>query len=105
MFWFVPGAKVQFLFEITKRNQTSSGIGKHSKPKRYLTNHILGSDWKLITPYFAVSPYFTLAFLTIVQSFRCSIAGLSPTNIFDASWSPLSCQSSHARATIANSPP
>ena len=48
MFWFVPGAKVQFLFEITKRNQTSSGIGKHSKPKRSLTNHILDltSPWR-----------------------------------------------------------
>lgn len=49
--------------------------------------------------------HFTLSFFWSVQSGRCRMAGLSPTNIFDASLSPLSCQSSHARATMANSPP
>ena len=49
--------------------------------------------------------YFTLAFFSNVQSLRCRMAGLSPTNIFEASWLPFSCQSSQARATMANSPP
>ena len=40
--------------------------------------------------------YFTLAFFSKVQSLRCKMAGLSPVNIFEASWSPFSCQSSQA---------
>ncbi|MBP5425402.1 MAG: hypothetical protein J6Y33_04930 [Prevotella sp.] len=49
--------------------------------------------------------YFALSFFSSVQSWRCRMAGLSPMNIFEASLSPFSCQSSQARATMANSPP
>ena len=49
--------------------------------------------------------HFIFSFRSRVQSFRLASSGAVPVNIFAAFLSPLSCQSSHARATMLNSPP
>ena len=49
--------------------------------------------------------YFISLFFSMVQSLRCRMPGVLPSNIFAACLSPFSCHWSQASATMLNSPP